>query len=222
MLYATRWTPYQLKQGYNSYEYGYSLIYPLIRPFTRVITPFITGSGGWFFHPQLREESQKYRKVERNHPGMSPKHQGMSPMGLFLAQFKIGASTSFESYCCYMDLQKPRLPDKNSLAPYNFSKVHYHSFFSTEPSFSRLVLSQKVGNAINSLDFFSGYVFIYVEYIQNICRPFRLNTRKIPIKTHPGFLTPNKRTRRFPRQCLRGSNLLTYLGKRIVLISWLF
>ena len=152
MLYAARWNPYQLKQGYNSYEYGYNPSYPLIRPFTRVITPFITGSGGWFFTPNSGKSSKHIERLKGTtqvclrstkvclwrHQGMSPKHQGMSPMGLFLAQFKIGASTSFESYCGYMDLQKPRLPDKNSLAPYNFSKVHYHSFFSTEPAFSGL------------------------------------------------------------------------------------
>ena len=80
-----------LLNSYPDIMFSWSLVSGLFWPFTRVITPFITGSGGWFFHPQFREESQKYRQVET-------KHQAMSPMGLFLAQFKLGASTSFESF----------------------------------------------------------------------------------------------------------------------------
>ena len=68
---------------------------PIDKAIYKGYNPIYNWACRWFFTPNSGKSLKIYRKVERKYQGMSPKHQGMSPMGFFLAQFKLGASTSF-------------------------------------------------------------------------------------------------------------------------------
>ena len=76
----TRWAPISCKWGYNSYKYGYNFIYPFIRPFIGLITPFITGSG-----PPCRIHVTQLRGLSSFGPSLEPRciRCPIAPFGAF-------------------------------------------------------------------------------------------------------------------------------------------
>ena len=76
----TRWAPISYKWGYSSYKYGYNFIYPFIRPFIGLITPFITGSG-----PPCRIHVTQLRGLSSFGPSLEPRciRCPIAPFGAF-------------------------------------------------------------------------------------------------------------------------------------------